>query len=211
MAIFTTTFTAMTRVLLLSAALAVPQLALAHVGPHDGANAGFAAFSAAFTHPFLGWDHLIAMVVVGLWSALVLRPVWAAPLAFSVMLGVGALMGWGGGTLANLLNGAVEPMVAVSVLVLGILLWRADSQRTAAVGVVVAGFFAVFHGLSHGAELASGASAYLSLAGLLLGTLVLHCTGLLMGYLWLAHRHTLRQSVGVFVTLFGAALLLRWV
>ena len=41
---------------------AVP--AYAHPGLHFGVG-----FLSGFTHPFLGVDHLLAMVMVGLWAA----------------------------------------------------------------------------------------------------------------------------------------------
>jgi hydrogenase/urease accessory protein HupE len=43
-------------------AAAFPAVALAHGGHAD-------SFAAAFAHPFGGLDHLLAMLIVGVWSA----------------------------------------------------------------------------------------------------------------------------------------------
>ena len=97
------------------AACAAPLLAAAHTSgaPHDH---GTAAFAAGFTHPFTGLDHLAAMVALGVWSAMTSRRVWLAPLAFAGALLLGALLG-----LTGLALPAVEPMIAASLLVLGLI------------------------------------------------------------------------------------------
>ena len=137
--------------LLALAALAAPALALAHPGSlADHAHAGFAA---GFAHPFTGLDHLAAMLAVGVWSALAVRPVWVAPMAFVVMLAAGALAGFGG-----LAVPMVEPMIAASLLVIGLLVaTRARLPLWAA--AAAAGGFAFFHGAAHGLELATCAEA----------------------------------------------------
>lgn len=57
--------------------LAAPQAA-AHVFSETGAG-----WNAGFRHPFLGLDHVLAMLVVGLWAAQIGRPApWVRPLAF---------------------------------------------------------------------------------------------------------------------------------
>jgi urease accessory protein len=53
------------RALVLTAALLAPLPALAHTG-HDGAF----GFLAGLFHPFSGADHLIAILMVGLWAGL---------------------------------------------------------------------------------------------------------------------------------------------
>ena len=72
-----------TRAALGAALLALPALALAHTGADGGAHHGFAA---GFLHPFTGIDHLLAMLLVGAWSATLQRRWWLAPLAFIALL-----------------------------------------------------------------------------------------------------------------------------
>ena len=143
--------------------------ALAHIAPGVHTH----GFEAGFVHPFTGLDHLAAMLTVGVWSAQSQRG-WrmaAAPLSFAALLTLGALAG-----MAGVLLPAVEPMVAASVLVLGLVValrWR----LSAAGGAALVGAFALFHGLAHGSEL-SGLGA---LAGIVLATALLHGSGLLLG------------------------------
>jgi urease accessory protein len=52
--------------------------ATAHTG--DVAAGGFVT---GLLHPVLGWDHVAAMVAVGLWGAFLGRPaIWVLPVAF---------------------------------------------------------------------------------------------------------------------------------
>ena len=103
-----------------AAAAALPLSALAHVGADGGGHHHFLdSLSHAFAHPFTGADHLAAMLAVGAWSALTmpsLRTAWRAPAAFVALLVAGALAGF-----AGLWVPGVEPMIAASVLVLGLL------------------------------------------------------------------------------------------
>jgi urease accessory protein len=195
--------------LLLIAAAALSTGAAAHIGV-DSTGVGHShadGLLAGFLHPLSGMDHLAAMLAVGLWSALTARRAWPdliwAPLGFSVMLLIGTLMGLQGVVLP-----AVEPMIAASLLVMGLLVltrWRASGM---AAGALV-GLFAVFHGLAHGHELAGAASAASTVTGMLAATLLLHATGLAAGW---ALRHTsvwLPRAVGACVALAGLTLLAR--
>ena len=162
-------------------------------------------FISGFVHPLFGLDHLAAMVAVGLWSALAARSagrdlLWG-PVGFAAMLLVGAVLGLQGVALP-----AVEPMIAASLLVTGLLVVSRlrVPGRVAALGV---GVFAVFHGVAHGYELAGSGSAWQTLAGMLTATVLLHGTGLAAGWA-LRHRHVwLARAAGAGVAVFGGALL----
>ena len=82
------------------------------------------------------------------------------PLAFANMLVLGALLG-----LQGMGGAVVEPMVAASVLALGLLVLTRQGMNAAASMVLVGGF-AVFHGLAHGAELAATGDAVAAVAGM---------------------------------------------
>ena len=126
------------------AALGLPALAVAHVGSDGGSHHGFAA---GFMHPFTGIDHLLAMLLIGVWSASLTRRWWLAPLAFASMLLLGALL-----AAAGLQLPAVEPAIALSLVLLGALL-AARTAWPAAAMAAVAALFALFHGAAHGVEL----------------------------------------------------------
>jgi urease accessory protein len=176
------------------AVFALPTLALAHVGGDAGAHHGFAA---GFTHPFTGIDHLLAMLLIGLWSATLTRRWWVAPLAFVAMLLVGALL-----ASAGLALPAVEPFIALSVVLLGALL-AARTAWPAAAMAAVAALFALFHGAAHGTEL-QGMEA---LAGMVLATALLHGAGLFAGHVLQRHSVWWPRVAGIAASLVGAVLL----
>jgi len=187
------------RVLLSAALLAAAGTAGAH--PADLAHV-HAGFFAGALHPFTGADHLAAMLAVGMWSALAVRPVWLAPSSFVAMLVLGALAG-----VAGLSVPAVEPMIAVSLLAIGLLVaTRRGLPVAAAAGL--AGAFAFFHGAAHGVELA-GDAPFAALAGMVLATCALHAAGIAIGR-WILARHAwLPRLTGSGVALLGATLMLR--
>jgi urease accessory protein len=170
-------------------------LALAHVG-HDGA-AHHASFSDGFTHPFTGLDHLAAMLAVGVWSAGSARRQWLAPVVFVLMLLAGALLAQSG-----LVFPAIEPMIAGSMLVVGALL-MSPKQLPLVLGAAAMGGFALFHGAAHGQEL-DGAAA---LAGMVLGTALLHGLGIALGLALRRGSLWLPRLSGAAVALFGMGLL----
>ena len=180
----------------------LPLAASAHVGVDDGLHHGFVT---GFVHPLTGADHLAAMVAVGLWSALSARRAWPdllwAPLGFAGMLLAGALAG-----LAGLQLPGVEPMIAASLLVLGLLVVT-QRRLPALAAAALVGAFAVFHGIAHGHELAGESGAALTLAGMLAATLLLHASGIAIGWS-LRHAHRwLPRLAGAAVAVFGIALL----
>lgn len=164
---------------------------------------------AGLLHPFTGLDHLAAMIAVGLWSALAARRAWPdllwAPLGFAAMLLTGALLGLQGVQLP-----AVEPMIAASLLVIGLLVltrWRVPGIAAAS----LVGVFAVFHGLAHGYELGGDVNALPVVAGMLAATALIHAVGVAAGW---ALRHAniwLPRLAGAGVAVFGLALLGRLV
>jgi urease accessory protein len=162
------------RALFLIAACAMATSASAHICIDSSAHAGI-GFIDGLLHPFTGLDHLAAMLAVGFWSALSARRLWTAPLAFAAMLLAGALPG-----LAGMELPAVEPMIAASVLVLGLLV-ALRTRLPAALAAGLVGVFAVFHGAAHGTELAGSANFLAPLLGMLLSTLALHAAGLALG------------------------------
>lgn len=188
--------------LLLFAAL--PLSALAHTGVDQSLHHGFAA---GFLHPLTGADHLVAMVAVGVWSALAARrwpDLLAAPAAFALMLLGGALLGMAGVNLP-----AVESSIAVSLLVLGLLVMTRLHLPAPMAGLLV-GLFALFHGHAHGRELASGTDAALALGGMLAASLLLHASGMAVGATLRRAQPWWPRLAGLFVVACGAAMLGAW-
>ena len=181
-----------------SSALAViltclPIAAFAHTGQGDH------TFMDGFTHPFLGADHLLAMLVVGVWSVLHARHVWLAPLCFVTLLTVGAVLGQHGLSVPHL-----EPLVAASVLVLGVMLTLPFKLDTSA-SLAVIGGFAIFHGVAHGGELSAGNNV---LGGIVLGSALLHAAGMSFAQRFLKGRPQLARHFGQLVAVIGGGLIL---
>jgi urease accessory protein len=190
-------------------------LASAHVGAgfHDHDSDALSSFTAGITHPLTGLDHLAAMLSVGVWSALAggasrglmrtgppsLGRMLAVPLAFAAMLLVGALLSLNGRSVPG-----VEPMIAASLLVLGLLVAARFSLPPAA-GAALVGVFALFHGLAHGQELGGHATA--ALAGMVVTTLALHAAGIALGTALRQRPAWLPRLAGGGVALFGLSLL----
>ncbi len=130
-------------------------------------------FSAGFTHPLMGIDHLLAMLSVGMWAAQTGgRSLWLAPLAFVAMMIVGGVLG-----MAGLGVSAFETGIAGSVIVLGFAIataWRPSPL----LGGSLCGLFALFHGHAHGTEMAVTSSPVLYSFGFMLATGMLLSTGI---------------------------------
>jgi urease accessory protein len=156
-----------------------------------GASGG--GFAMGFGHPIGGLDHVLAMIAVGLWAAQLGRPaLWALPVAFPLVMALGGLLGWAGVALP-----AVEPGIALSVLVLGLAV--AFAVRPAMwVGLLLVAVFALVHGHAHGTELPETASPLAYGLGFVAATASLHGLGIGAGLL-------LRAPAGRLAVRFGGA------
>jgi urease accessory protein len=172
--------------------LALASAALpAHPHPLQSAAGDFAA---GLAHPFFGLDHLLAAVAVGIWATrLGGRAIWLVPLCF--------VCGIVGGGVIGLYVGASEPLVAASVVVLGVLVTM-RRQPPLVVGAAVASLFALLHGIAHTSGVSS-ASWPLVIAGLAAGTAVCHAVAI--GAAVTAPKA--RRLAGVAITLAGCYLL----
>lgn len=136
-----------------------------------------ASVTAGFAHPFVGLDHMLAMIAVGLWSALAGgRARWAWPAAFVALMAGGYALGLGGTPLPW-----VEHAVLASVVALGLLVTLA-MRLPVAVGALIVGLFALFHGHAHATDAPLG-DPRLYAIGFMLATAALHGVGLVFGHL----------------------------
>lgn len=166
--------------------------AQAHIGLHG------AGFVSGAVHPFTGWDHLLAMIAVGLWAAQMGgRARWAVPLAFVAVMGLGGALGLLGVSLPG-----VDAGIAASVLVLGLLIAVSASLPLAA-SMSLAGVFALFHGFAHGAEMPGMAAPWLYALGFIASTALLHGVGLGAGMAMQGRLATLLRLGGVAMSCTG--------
>ncbi len=175
------------RAALLGLALA-PAVALAH--EETGQAAGFLS---GLSHPVSGLDHVLAMIAVGLWGAVLGPPaIWVLPVAFPLVMAVGGLMG-----LLGVPVPGVEIGIAVSAIVLGVMV-LAEVRPAIWVAAAIVAFFAIFHGHAHGRELPAGTSALLYSLGFVVATGMLHAVGIVLGvaHRWAAGRQAVRVAGG---------------
>ena len=160
-----------------------------------------AGLVAGLTHPFVGLDHLLAMIAVGIWAGqLGGKAVWLIPLTFVSVMSASAILASFG-----LFLPLVEPAIACSVLILGLLIAGSIRLPTSA-GAFLVGLFAVFHGYAHGLELPQAASPILYGAGFVLATALLH--GLGIGFARNSYQYKMLQRIAGYSLIAASGLLL---
>jgi len=168
--------------------LLLPASAMAHVqgGEVTGIISGI-------KHPVSGLDHVLAMIAVGLWGAQLGAPaIWLLPVIFPMVMAFGGLLGLMGVNLPG-----IEIGIALSAIALGIAVFR-EVQLQLWLAAIMVGFFAIFHGYAHGAELPPGGNGLLYSIGFVVTTGLLHATGIAIGVIhrWSAGRMALRAAGG---------------
>ncbi|MBX3581932.1 MAG: HupE/UreJ family protein [Rhizobiaceae bacterium] len=169
---------------ILLALSAVP--AFAHLNPDEHGS-----FIAGVSHPLFGMDHVLAMIAVGLWAALLGgRAVWLVPSAF-----VGTMCFGFAAALLDLPLPFVEPAILASVVVIGLLAAVALNVPTG-FAMMLVGFFALFHGHAHGGELGAATALPYGI-GFAVSTALLHAAGIATGA---GLGRTLGRDTGRFAT-----------
>lgn len=159
---------------------------------HEGTGLA-GGFSSGFMHPILGWDHVIAMVAVGLWGAFLGSPaIWILPVVFPLVMAFGGALG-----VIGIPVPAVETGIAVSAIVLGLMV-AAAARPNVWVAAVIVGVFAIFHGHAHGTELPGAVNPIAYSLGFVIATGLLHLSGIAFGALaqWPAGKMLVRASGG---------------
>lgn len=154
--------------------LLMPSVALGHSGdvPHSG-------FLHGFSHPFSGLDHVLAMIAVGLWAAQASnRNIWLLPLTFTVIMGLGGLLG-----IITLPVLFAEQGITLSLLVLGILL-ACRKLLPPSLSILLTGLFALSHGYAHGSEMPPDITLLTYATGFMSATLLLHLFGITLAWLF---------------------------
>lgn len=182
-------------------ALGVPDVAAAHVAQGDVAG----GLVAGFLHPILGFDHVVAMVAVGLWGAILGRPaIYVLPITFPLVMAFGGVLGILGVPLPG-----VEIGVAASAVVLGAMV-AMQVRAPLWIAAALVALFAIFHGYAHGAELPGAANAIAYAVGFVVATGLLHAVGIAIGVLKRSPSGTMIvRAAGGFVALVGVYYLWR--
>jgi urease accessory protein len=164
-------------------------IGLMHTG--KGAAAGLLA---GLQHPISGWDHILAMVAVGLWGAQLGQPAtWLLPVTFPMMMAIGGFL-----ALVGIPLPGVEVGIALSAIALGSVV-ALEARPRLAVAAAIVGVFAVFHGHAHGTELPPGQSGVTYSIGFVISTGCLHAAGIAIGLIhrWATGARVLRLAGAV--------------
>ena len=175
---------------ILALLMLLPIVASAHSG-NDGSG-----FVAGFLHPIFGYDHLLAMLSVGIVSAqLGGRAIWTVPSLFVTSMVVGGALG-----VMQVAFPLVEEGVALSVIILGLGIIFSRQQRNVPLTMLFVAFFGALHGHAHGVEMPNSASPIYYSFGFVVSTSLIHLLGVLVGYT-LTHQNRLQRGL----TYLGAA------
>jgi urease accessory protein len=188
------------KIFTVAALLMTPDVAFAH---NEAGVAG--GLMSGFLHPLLGWDHIVAMVAVGLWGAFLGAPaIWILPIVFPLVMVVGGVLG-----IVGVPVPFVETGIALSAVVLGLLV-AAASRPPIWFAAIIVGAFAIFHGHAHGTELPSASNPIAYAVGFVVATGLLHLSGIAFGLLtrWPNGQWIVRAG-GVVIASVGLAFLAR--
>lgn len=167
---------------------------------HDGTPVPFGGFLSGLVHPVLGYDHLLAMLSVGILSAQIGgRAIWTVPATFVCVMAIGGALG-----LIDIGLTSSELGIAASLVLLGLII-AAERKLPILLAMVGVGFFAIFHGYAHGTEMPTTAEPVLYAFGFLTGTALIHIAGVVIGDI---ARHYERGKMilrfgGGFISLIG--------
>lgn len=183
------------------------QVASAHV---EGGQA--VGFLTGFEHPWSGWDHILAMIAVGLWGAQLGNPaIWLLPVVFPMVMAFGGFLGLIGVSFGSNEMPVVEIGIAMSAVLLGALVCgevRSQKPGFIVFAAVLVGIFGLFHGHAHGTELPEGQSGLLYSMGFVIATGLLHGVGIAIGLIhrWPAGKIVMRGA-GALISLAGVMFL----
>ncbi len=174
-------------------------IAQAHPG-HD-ATVGFVG---GLLHPLSGVDHLLMILLVGLWSVFKLKKFFLGPVFFMSGMMLGILFG--------LQVGAIpwfEMGIAVSLMAIGLFIYF-TKQLLSPIALGLIAFFGLFHGFAHtdanSFYEASQWVIYKDLLGLLVSTSALHCIGGLIAFMVRDHKLMISRLIGSFTVMYGVTL-----
>ena len=143
---------------------------------HEGGNMPLGGFLSGLVHPVLGYDHLLAMLSVGILSAQIGgRAIWTVPATFVSVMALGGALG-----LIDIGITITELGIALSLVILGAVI-ASERSLPVILAMIGVGFFAIFHGYAHGTEMPQTAEPVAYAFGFLTGTALIHIAGVLIG------------------------------
>jgi urease accessory protein len=134
-------------------------------------------FTTGFLHPFNGIDHIIAMIAVGILAKQRGgNSLYLLPFTFVSIMALAALMSMSGVDVSEKETGIIVSNAALIAL---ILVSTLSTRFSTFVSMIIVGFFALFHGISHGVEMPTTMESEMYMVGFMIATSLLHGIGLL--------------------------------
>lgn len=158
---------------------------------------------AAFIHPFIGWDHLLAMILTGMLAGKInSKKAVLLPIAFivsSLLFAVFASLGW-----MSALSVVSEPLILLSLVLFGFLV-ASEKVWPLTLMLFLTFVFAGAHGFAHGTEV--NAENWMILLSLALATGILHAIGYAISDQVNRRFHWVLRMSGVMAVMFGMVFL----
>lgn len=193
---------------LVMATLIAPTWAQAHGGHVPAGLLSGISFLSGFSHPFSGLDHLLAMLGIGLWTSHISqnsgkKVLWQIPGTFIVMMLLGGVLAASGVSIHW-----VEGGIVLSLIVLGAILATAR-HFSPEICAAITGGFALFHGITHGAEMPPEAQGLAFASGFAVSSALLQLAGITLGRFESLSRQRLpSRMAGGLISLTGLVMLL---
>ena len=190
---------------------------------------GMIGFYDGLSHPVLGIDHFLAMVSVGVISALIgNRAIWILPAIFVCFMIIGGIIGIGAeiskvldnkavslsevelnNYLADYIYTTIEFGIIFSVIFLGMAI-ALKQNFSVKITMVLVGFFGFCHGAAHGLEMPWAANPILFASGFATSTACLHLFGVGIGHYGIKSKtsYLLLRLVGLFSAVYGVYLII---
>jgi urease accessory protein len=159
------------------------------VSAHTSGTLG--GFLGGFVHPLLGLDHVLAMIAVGLWGAILGVPaIYTLPVVFPLVMALGGLL-----AIVGLPLPGAEVLIAMSAVLLGMSVALA-ARPPLWIAAVLVGAFAIAHGHAHGTERPPGADIAAYSLGFVMATGLIHLAGIALGLLarWRTGKQVVRLA-----------------
>jgi len=168
---------------------------------HSHTFTGMVGFYDGLSHPVLGMDHFLAMVSVGIISALIGgRAIWFVPSIFVSIMILGGILGISSeiykgldGTVVELdqmgslyyfadqIAIVIEYGIILSVILLGLSI-AIEKKLPIFITSIFIGIFGFCHGTAHGLEMPWAVNPILFALGFVSGTTILHLFGVGIGH-----------------------------
>jgi urease accessory protein len=160
------------------------------------------SFAAGFHHPLHGLDHVLAMIMVGIWATQISRSaMWKVPLIFVSVMMLGGVFGFTGIPVPFVESGIIASLLVLGALVAGAV------RVPIKMAICIVGIFALFHGYAHGLEMPKELTSYGYSLGFVCATILLHLSGICVAFFTHRYRYnTFLRYVGVSTAITGIVL-----